>query len=509
MACLLALLPAAGHDQMWLLYAARLVLHGAPLYGPRVFETNPPLVIWLSTIPAALSSLTHIPDTALGKFFVLALEFSIAALCLRLLRIVRPSLSRTALYMLAFVYVTVFAVMPARDFGQRDHLLILFILPYVVAAAVRAQAKPIAPPLAWLIGVLALAGVVLKPHQILIPVALEATLLLRKRTSESQLPRLSLLRPEIYAMILSGCLFLLAIRLFAPFYFSIILPIVGDTYWAYHQLTFWQLIGQSIQLHILAAIDLALFFATGWRKASTVTSFLLIAGLASTLAFYLQGTGWYYQQLPALSLFSLALAFLLIDLAEARAARSQLRCPPWLPKAAAGLGLLALALTTHFMDYPFTADRSFQVDTPDPVFFTGLAPGTPVLTLSSTVDYTIQPIFKYHLTLGERYPAFLMLPALLRSEDPQGKPLTRHLSPARIAQLDAMQHRFMVEDFQRWHPQLFLVERCQDPAVHCQVLEDRHDDLLAWFLRDPRFREIFAHYHFLRSAGQFDAYVPN
>ena len=28
MACLMALLPAAGHDQMWGLYAARLMLHG-------------------------------------------------------------------------------------------------------------------------------------------------------------------------------------------------------------------------------------------------------------------------------------------------------------------------------------------------------------------------------------------------------------------------------------------------------------------------------------------------
>jgi len=53
------------------------------------------------------------------------------------------------------------------------------------------------------------------------------------------------------------------------------------------------------------------------------------------------------------------------------------------------------------------------------------------------------------------------------------------------------------------------VERCQDPAVHCQVLEDRHDDLLAWFLRDPAFRQVFRNYHYLRSSGTFDAYVPN
>ncbi len=151
MAALLALLPAAGHDQMWLLYAARLHLQGAPLYGSQIFETNPPLIIWLSMVPEALARLTHLPDTALGKLFLLAVEFGIAAVCLNLLRRIRPDLTRATRLALAFAFITTFAVMPARDFGQRDHLLILFLLPYIFAAAVRAQAltpvpsKPLPP----------------------------------------------------------------------------------------------------------------------------------------------------------------------------------------------------------------------------------------------------------------------------------------------------------------------------------------------------------------------------
>ena len=67
MACLIALLPAAGHDQMWGLYMARMVLHGAKLYGPRLFESNPPLIIWLSTVPVTLADLVHLPATVVGK----------------------------------------------------------------------------------------------------------------------------------------------------------------------------------------------------------------------------------------------------------------------------------------------------------------------------------------------------------------------------------------------------------------------------------------------------------
>ncbi len=64
----------------------------------------------------------------------------------------------------------------------------------------------------------------------------------------------------------------------------------------------------------------------------------------------------------------------------------------------------------------------------------------------------------------------------------------------------------MLEDLERWHPTVILVERCQDPAVHCQVLEDRHDDLLAWFGRDPAFATFFSRYHLVRTSGPYDEY---
>jgi len=508
MAALLALLPAAGHDQMWLLYAARLMLHGSPIYGPEIFETNPPLILWLSTIPSAISSLTHIPYTAVGKFLTLAVEFAIGALCLRLLRYVPHSSqrstamsgstnSRASLYFLIFVYITVVAVLPARDFGQRDHFLVLFILPYVFAAAVRAKGIAIPPILAATIGALALCGVVFKPHQLLIFVAIEGLLLLSRQAKP--------FRPEILAFLASGVVFVLCVRLFAPLYFTSIIPLTRDTYWAYGAQPFLQLLSDSIQLHILAAVDLALILVAGWRTTSTITRTLFTAGIGATVAFYFQGTGWYYQQLPALTFLSLALAFLLLDIAETR----NQTLPSWSPKAAAALTLLALVLTTHFMDYPFTPERSFPVDTPAPSLFAGIAPGTAVMTISPTVDDTIQPIFKYHLVLGERWPALILLPAILRAEDPQGRPIPRNFAPGRLAELDRIQHEFMVEDLNRWHPQLILVERCQDPAVHCQVLENRHDNLLAYFERDPAFAAIFAHYHLTRTAGPYDAYTLN
>jgi len=494
MACLLALLPAAGHDQMWGLYAARLMLHGTKLYGPQLFESNPPLIFWMSLAPAAAAGWLPLPATTLGKLLVIALEAGVAAVCLRILRVLRPELPRSLMWALAFVYVTVFAATPARDFGQRDHLLALLCLPYVLAAGLDAQGRSLRRWQSICVGLAAGIGIALKPHEALIPIAVEAALLgLRAKRGIR-------LRLEPLGILAVGAAYLLAIRCFAADYLEQVLPVLRSTYWAFGHLTWPQLVGESVQLHILALVTLAAWVATGIRKAPTLATLFLAAGIASIFAYYLQGTGWYYQQLPAISFFSLALTFLAIDATEKR----QLTLPGWAPRAATALCVLALGLTTHFAGYPFTPERSFPIDTPDPSFFTGLAPGTPVATLTTTVDDTVPPAFKYRLTLAQRYPHLWMLPALLRGESGD-----RRIAPDRLAQLEDLQHAAMREDFARWQPRLVLVQRCQDPAVHCQVLEDRHDNLLAWFLRDPGFREAFSHYRYLRSAGEFDAYVPN
>ena len=141
-----------------------------------------------------------------------------------------------------------------------------------------------------------------------------------------------------------------AIRLLTPDYLTTILPILRDTYCAIGNLSIPRLVFESVELHILAAITVALYFAerlpskkmpSFWRSQNPrigsflhpATALFLIAGSASTLAYYLQGTGWYYQQIPALSFFAFALTLELID----RFARHPITLPTWTPKAAAAL----------------------------------------------------------------------------------------------------------------------------------------------------------------------------
>jgi hypothetical protein len=345
----------------------------------------------------------------------------------------------------------------------------------------------------------------------------------------------TLLRPEPVALLATCLAYLAAIRLFTPEYLTTIVPILRDTYWAIGDLTIKQLLAESIELHILAVVAVAFWFILRlwWqRPADPLAVVFLVAGAASALAYYLQGTGWYYQQIPALSFFAFALCAEVAEIrkhvpgakarVDARSIMPELKSRPiseassssrdslspqesipsressvaarsasegilrYAPIAAVALSLLAIALTAYFSGYTLAHPLGFPnglSDTPDPALFAGLPPGTPVAILTTVVDDSVPPIFTHHLLWAQR-------------------------QNNRLAQLDQIQHAWMVEDLQRWRPQLILIARCQDPSVHCQIVEDRHDNLLAWFARDPAFRAEFANYRYLRSAGPYDAYVP-
>ena len=504
MPALLAFQPAAGHDQLWFLLIAKRWLEGAQLYGPEIFDSNPPMVVWLSAIPVRLAALAGVPATFLAKACVVLLWACTGLLSYRLLVRAWRRVQASELPALLFAFVTLFLAVPARDLGQRDALAALLVLPYVLASATVAK-PPLTPGWRTVAVLLGAVAFCLKPQDAFIAVAVETSLLLPAARGIGSVAagwRLLLGRFEPFVLILCGLLYVLAIRLFAPLYFTEALPILRQTYWAIGGLSVPALFSDAIELTILASLLLLLMLL--YRPVSGAVGALAIAGLGAFLAYLQQGTGWYYQQLPAICLFGAALALHLLDLHR----RRTMAPPAWCVWALAGLCLLGVALTTHFTGYPFTADRAFAITSPDPSFFRTLAPGTPVAILTTSVDEAMMPVERYHLTWAQRTNNLWLLPAILRNEPfHPGRSPSRQFTPLTRAWLDSMQHRWMVEDLKRWKPKLVLIERCRDPDVHCQELEDRHDDLLAWFQRDPAFNRIWGSYTFAGTRDRFDSYT--
>ncbi len=109
-------------DQTWLLYAAARILDGTQLYGPRLVETNPPLIIWLSTLPAWLAIHLHLqPLVVLHSLVTLLLALS-SAWSVRILRVAGVLRGRTAIIASFALLLVAQTWVLDVDFAEREHI---------------------------------------------------------------------------------------------------------------------------------------------------------------------------------------------------------------------------------------------------------------------------------------------------------------------------------------------------------------------------------------------------
>src|SRR5215470_13328026 len=148
-------------DVAWLLYVARRWLAGRELYVD-VVEVNPPLIVWISAIPIWIAralgvdaQLTAIPFFVIA---VLACAWWTAALLRGSGRLFDDRLPVFA------AIGTVLLVVPAGDLGQREHLLVAAMLPYLALFARSLGGDQTDRRDALIAGLLAGLGCALKPR---------------------------------------------------------------------------------------------------------------------------------------------------------------------------------------------------------------------------------------------------------------------------------------------------------------------------------------------------------
>src|SRR5215813_1911591 len=115
-------------DIAWLLYVAQQWLAGRQLYVDLI-EVNPPMIVWILALPAALSAALGVAAKFAAVPFFAACVLSSAGWCARLLRGYGP-LGAAPLPLFAATG-TVLLVLPGPEFGQREHLLVAAALPYL------------------------------------------------------------------------------------------------------------------------------------------------------------------------------------------------------------------------------------------------------------------------------------------------------------------------------------------------------------------------------------------
>lgn len=475
-----------GHDQVSYLFEAERALSGAEPYGPQLSETNPPIIIWFSAIPVQLAHGFHAAPQAVFRALVFLMLIGCTAWCILILRRSPDTAFANPLGLYLFgaaIFLT--GLVPGRyDFGQREHLLVLLLVPYVLAVGTGAASRlPLGERCALGIG----AGIAVwfKPHDVLILIALELFLALRNRS----LRRLR--APEFLAFALTSVFILALVLVATPLYFKQTVPLLFDTYWALGTKTTLAL-ALTLKLYLPLTCGLLLlgFLLRKTMRDPAFFTALLLSSLAASAAFSLQHTDWVYHRYPHQAFLLLAMAYLPIDLLASQFERLTADSRHRRRVAIVALGALSVVLSIIVTRPPFP----HYINDLDRIY-NHYPPSTTVYVFSTRVP-PMATAYNHNLTWGSRFAHLWMMPAILQNElgaPPPPAPFKR-LPPETLARVAALQRTQSTDDLNFWRPSVVLVERCNQDNP-CQGIEGKTFSMIDWFLRSSQFAQAWSHYH--------------
>jgi hypothetical protein len=481
-----ALAKIADHDVANAITMAGRILDGAVLYRD-ILEQSPPVYFLLLTLPVALAR-------TFGADPILVLHAAVLGLAL-LATVLAVRLATTCFVgkpppapLIALPLLLALLMAAGNDFGQREHVLAILLAPYLMAAAGGEASR--GTRLA--VGVLAGIGVSIKPHFALYPVAVEAIVAWRARDLRT------MLRTEVVAAVLTGAVAVAVTIVGFPDYLREIVPLVRATYYGYDQ-DFLAIVMTGPVLATVVLIGAALLLAGRARgaRARPLVRVLAAAACAGLVVYLVQKKGWRYHALPAMTFAIMALGCALIDALAADLAVRSRRSLALAVTVIATAGLTAMSLRDRLDD---TRRRAAEVR--PLVELVSQAAPRPVLFLSTWVLYAF-PVVNYGRTAWPyRYHVLHPLPGLYRAYDPHAgaAPFRR---PGEMGPIEARFFATVVEDVERFPPQMIFVDRNEQQAP----LDDLGFDFIAYFSQDPRFAHVMDGFRYAGRVSNHDVYV--
>jgi hypothetical protein len=485
----------AGPDIAFFLYAAGRVVDGARLYRD-VVEINPPLIVALNVPPVLLARMTGWSEISCYRLLTTALLLGSLLLSAAVLRRIVPHKDEPFRRWVVGLLCFVLFVVGASDYGQREHLLLALVFPYLLLAAARGQGVVVAAPLAVGIGILAGLGFSLKPHFLLVWLAVEACRL------TFQHGRRPLLRLESVALGLTLLAYAGITVLVTPEYFDLVRLLAPD-YRRFLAVPFGELLLSARRAPLLLLAVLVCIGLASRARYRELWIVLLLASVAGFVAAAAQQKGWRYHFYPSLGTAYVLLGVAAVDARERIADRVRLL-----------YATMAFAVSATGVIW-FTGVSMRRAAGLDPeqknakARFAEIAGaltsrnGGSGLFVFSFATGSGFPLVNYTgLEWTSRFPQLWLLVATywdrLTAEGPLGYHERDRMAPAERFLNDAV-----YQDLAVHRPALLLVLR---HARDVKANGPRRIDYLGYFGRDPRTAELLRQYRFVSDVGEYGLY---
>jgi hypothetical protein len=482
------------HDVSYFVHFSRWLLQGRPLSD--LLDGNLPMT-WLLFMPSAALAQSNLLDEPSGVRLVFWAYFIVsAALMIRVLsQLDSRDRSISAGWVVAFVLIATLA--PGFSFGQREHACVLFGMPYLAAAVLRLHGRGPSKAIAVSIGLLAGVGFALKPYFLAVPALVELLLLARLGW------RSLLVRTESLVFGLTVITYVLMAGLLIPSYLKFTIDLTRSTYWAYDTLNFPIIFERYVRVAQPALYGVAIAAITRtWSRHHTV---ILLAGLGYSVSYFVQSKGFVYHAYPVLVC---SVTFLGICLGQGlnramQETRDLIRFPLMSVVVLLALPPIKQAhddVLSWYFAYniawgPNGQFRQAVIETVNHfaptkrsyffAFTTHPFPGFP------TASYTIAE-WSGRSIVQPIVPAYARL-------DEVTDPVVRR----RVVLAADLQRRMVVEDFERRPPSIVFAERNRARLG----MNGRQFDDVAFYLTDPRFKQIWENYQEYPPMGSLRVFV--
>ena len=466
-------------DVAWYLYAGGRLLDGGVLYRD-VVEANPPLGVWLSVLVAAAARAAGVGSALVLKLALLGLTALSFALSARFIA-AASDVAAGAKHLLLILVAALLLFLPGADFGQRDHVMILLVLPWVLVKWNRLIEREVPFGIAAIVGLLAATGFWLKPHFLFAFIAIELSVAMAARSARD------VVRIETLAVVAFGVVYLTAVSTL----FSRDLVEMSSL----STKAFIPLYGQSaedVTLRLILPAILAVLAVAATELLGPQLQLLralLLAASAAFLFIFVAQAGFQHQAMPATFFPALATG---LGVAQALAGNTELRGLARRFVAAASTiavaAVFAAAAAKQFVPYrgePF--ERAIAAEAPK---------ARTIFIASTSSSHPFPLVEEQGFVWASRFPSQWLAPFAAMTRDETGAP---NDSVGRFA-LDAT-----VDDFIAFAPDIvFIDESPERPHFKGKPL-----DYVLFWSTDGRFARAWKGYERRGDTAGFGVYVKS
>lgn len=439
------------HDVSWFVMVAGLFVDGAVPYIDFV-EPNAPLS-WFLMIPASiLNEYLGVSLPFATNIWVLMLVFGSYLLSIPFTRDL--DLTRNRLFFLQVTIFAIFVLWPGQEFGQREHLLGVFVTPYIFAVAQRNWLTSRGRFLRLIVGFLAAVGVGLKPPIFIALVVVEMVSFSRTR---------SLVHVENVALAGGLVLYVAVTAVFFPGFFEVNLTWGAGLYSAYG--SWFGILPFFAGVLVFTGFLFVLTFIYRGSPAGQTGWMFGMAAVGAFAGYMLQQKGWLYQAYPFIHLSTVSLALFV-----ARIDRISL-----------GACIYIVTISIGLSGY----DWRFFLNDPDrhAEFYEIFDVNDRALVLSTAVGDAFPFAAIHPGGWGSRYPCLILMPGLVKATAENGGEL-----PREYQHLDKMFRAHIVEDLVRFAPPRIAVRKQFIQAMPVGF------DIVDWLSEDPAFESVWQRY---------------